>query len=196
MALSFGLYLLGKQVAERKRKMWEIFSTFFKIGLFTFGGGYAMIPLIEEQIVKEKGWLESAEFMELLSVSQGLPGAMAVNIANFIGYKKMGFKGLVMACLGTILPSFLIIIIIAVLFTRLPIMNYLQPVMDGMLPGIAVMIVFSAYKLGKNMPKKLLDWGLLVLGALALIVFKVNPIWVVISGVVLGIVRSVMPNVE
>lgn len=176
--------------------MWEIFSTFFKIGLFTFGGGYAMIPLIEEQIVKEKGWLESAEFMELLSVSQGLPGAMAVNIANFIGYKKMGFKGLVMACLGTILPSFLIIIIIAVLFTRLPIMNYLQPVMDGMLPGIAVMIVFSAYKLGKNMPKKLLDWGLLVLGALALIVFKVNPIWVVISGVVLGIVRSVMPNVE
>lgn len=176
--------------------MWEIFSTFFKIGMFTFGGGYAMIPLIEEQIVKEKGWLAPTEFMELLSVSQGLPGAMAVNIANFIGYKKMGFKGLVMACLGTVLPSFLIIIIIAVLFTRLPIMKYLQPVMDGMLPGIAVLIVFSAYKLGKNMPKKLLDWGLLIIGALALIVFKVSPIWVVLTGVVLGIVRSVMPNAE
>lgn len=176
--------------------MWEIFSTFFKIGLFTFGGGYAMIPLIEEQIVKEKKWLEANEFMELLSVSQGLPGAMAVNIANFIGYKKMGFKGLLMACLGTVLPSFLIIIIIAILFTRLPIMKYLQPVMDGMLPGIAVMIIFSAYKLGKNMPKKIMDWSLLILAALALIVFQVSPIWVVVTGVILGIVRSVMPNVE
>lgn len=176
--------------------MWEIFSTFFKIGMFTFGGGYAMIPLIEEQIVKEKEWLEPIEFMELLSVSQGLPGAMAVNIANFIGYKRMGFKGLVMACLGTVLPSFIIIITIAVLFTRLPIMKYLQPVMDGMLPGIAVLIVFSAYKLGKNMPKKIMDWSLLVIGALALIIFKVSPIWVIISGVALGIVRSVMPNVD
>lgn len=176
--------------------MWEIFITFFKIGLFTFGGGYAMIPLIEEQIVKEKGWLDPEEFMELLSISQGLPGAMAVNIANFIGFKRMGFKGLIMACLGTVLPSFLIIILIAVLFTRLPIMKYLQPVMDGMLPAIAVLIIFSAYKLGKNMPKKVLDWGLLLLGAVALILFHISPIWIILSGVVLGIVRSVMPNAE
>lgn len=176
--------------------MWEIFITFFKIGLFTFGGGYAMIPLIEEQIVKEKGWLDPEEFMELLSISQGLPGAMAVNIANFIGFKRMGFKGLMMACLGTVLPSFLIIILIAVLFTRLPVMKYLQPVMDGMLPAIAVLIVFSAYKLGKNMPKKVLDWGLLLLGAVALILFHISPIWIILSGVVLGIVRSVMPNAE
>ncbi len=176
--------------------MWEIFITFFKIGLFTFGGGYAMIPLIEEQIVKEKAWLEAEEFMELLSVSQGLPGAMAVNIANFIGYKRMGFKGLVMACLGTVLPSFLIIIVIAVLFTKLPIMKYLQPVMDGMLPAIAVLIVFSAYKLGKNMPKKVLDWSLLFIGTVALIIFHISPIWIVLSGVALGIVRSVISNAE
>ena len=176
--------------------MWEIFSTFFKIGMFTFGGGYAMIPLIEEQIVKEKGWLDTEEFMELLSVSQGLPGAMAVNIANFIGYKRLGFKGLVMACLGTVLPSFLIIIAIAALFTKLPIMKYLQPVMDGMLPAIAVMIIFSAYKLGKNMPKKIGDWGLMLIGVVALILFNVSPIWVVLSGVMLGILRSVIPHVE
>lgn len=176
--------------------MWEIFSTFFKIGLFTFGGGYAMIPLIEEKIVREKKWLDSESFIELLSISQGLPGAMAVNIANFIGYQRLGFKGLIMACLGTVMPSFLIIISIAVLFTKLPIMKYLQPVMDGMLPAIAVLIVYSAYKLGKNMPKKAFEWTLLAAGIVALVLFNVSPIWIVLIGILLGMARSVMTNAQ
>lgn len=175
--------------------MWEIFSTFFKIGLFTFGGGYAMIPLIEEQIVKEKGWLSTQEFLELLSVSQGLPGAMAVNLANFIGFKRLGFKGLVMACAGVVGPSFLIILTIAVLMSRLPIMSVLQPVMDGMLPAIAVMIIFSAYNLGSKLPKRWFDLALLVTGLVLLVVLGVSPIWVVLGGVVLGVLRSVTGHV-
>lgn len=171
--------------------MWEVFSTFFKIGLFTFGGGYAMIPLIEEQVVKEKAWLSTEEFMELLSVSQGLPGAMAVNIANFIGYKRLGMKGLLMACLGTVMPSFLIILTIAALITHLPIMDYLQPVMDGMLPAIAVMIIFSAYKLGSRLPRRWSDMALLAVGLILLVFLGVSPIWVVLGGVALGILKGV-----
>lgn len=175
--------------------MWDIFKTFFKIGMFTFGGGYAMIPLIEEQVVKEKQWLDTKEFLELLSISQGLPGAMAVNIANFIGFKRLGFAGLLMACLGTVLPSFIIILTIAAGMRVFPIMTYLQPVMDGMLPAIAVMIIFSAYKLGSNLPKKWSDWTLFVVGLGLLIGLGVSPIWVVLGGVTIGILRSVMGHV-
>lgn len=171
--------------------MWRLFTTFFKIGMFTFGGGYAMIPLIEEAVVKEKKWLSATEFMELLSVSQGLPGAMAINLANFIGYKIMGMRGLAMACLGTVMPSFLIIIAIAVLINYFPVMGILQPVMDGMLPAIAVLIVFSAYNLGKKLPKKAAEWILFIASLTAMLLFGVSPIWVVLMGVFIGLVRGV-----
>lgn len=170
--------------------MWEIFKTFFKIGMFTFGGGYAMIPLIEEQVVKEKQWINEVEFLELLSVAQGLPGAMAINLANFIGFKIKGYRGLAMACLGTVMPSFLIILTIAVLMSGFPIMTYLQPAMDGMLPAIAVLIVYSALKLGKKTPKTVFN-GILFVGALvALLIFKISPIWVVLTGVLIGILKG------
>lgn len=170
--------------------MWSIFKTFFKIGMFTFGGGYAMIPLIEEAVVKEKEWITAGEFMELLSVSQGLPGAMAINLANFIGYKIKGMRGLAMACLGTVMPSFLIIISIAMLINYFPIMSILQPVMDGMLPAIAVLIVFSAYNLGKKLPKKVAEWVLFSASLVAMVLFGVSPIWVVVLGVFIGLLRG------
>lgn len=170
--------------------MWTIFKTFFKIGLFTFGGGYAMIPLIEEAVVREKQWISAEEFMELLSISQGLPGAMAINLSNFIGFKVMGKRGLAMACLGTVMPSFLIIITIAILITQYPVMAILQPFMDGMLPGIAVLIIFSAYNLGKKLSKKWMEWLLFGASLIALVVFNLSPIWVVLSGVVIGIARG------
>lgn len=170
--------------------MWEIFKTFFKIGMFTFGGGYAMIPLIEEQVVKEKQWINEVEFLELLSVAQGLPGAMAINLANFIGFKIKGYRGLAMACLGTVMPSFLIILTIAMLMTGFPIMTVLQPAMDGMLPAIAVLIIYSALKLSKKTPKNMLN-GILFFGALvALLWFKISPIWVVLTGVVIGVIKG------
>lgn len=172
--------------------MWEIFKTFFKIGMFTFGGGYAMIPLIEEQVVREKQWLSEVEFLELLSVSQGLPGAMAINLSNFIGYKIKGYRGLAMACLGTTMPSFLIILCIAMLMGGFPIMETLQPAMDGMLPAIAVLIVFSAYNLGKKTAKTAFNISLFLIALAALQIGHISPIWVVLTGVVIGVVKGQM----
>lgn len=174
--------------------MWEIFKTFFKIGLFTFGGGYAMIPLIEEQVVKEKQWIDEKTFIELLSVAQGLPGAMAINLANFIGFKINGYRGLIMACLGTVMPSFLIILSIAILMAGFPIMTVLQPAMDGMLPAIAVLIIYSAIKLGKKTPRNLSNVLLFVGALIALLWFKVSPIWVVLSGVLVGVIKGELEN--
>ena len=89
------------------------FLTFFKIGLFTFGGGYAMIPLIEAEIVNRKNWISKEDFLVLLAVAQSCPGVFAINISVFIGYRLRGVKGCLLCALGTALPSFIIILLIA-----------------------------------------------------------------------------------
>ena len=94
------------------------FATFFKIGLFTIGGGYAMVPLIEEEVVNKKKWISQEDFIDLLAVSQSVPGVFAVNFSIFIGYKLRRFPGALALALGAILPSFLIILAIALFFHR------------------------------------------------------------------------------
>ena len=95
---------------------WESFKTFFKIGIFTLGGGYAMIPLIEEEVVNRHRWVEKEEMLDLIAIAQSCPGVFAINIAIFIGYKLNKVRGALATTLGTALPSFLIILIIAMFF--------------------------------------------------------------------------------
>ena len=95
----------------------RLFATFMKIGAFTFGGGWAMISLIEREVVDKNRWIERDEFLDLLAISQSLPGILAVNISVSVGDKLRGFKGSLAAALGTILPSFLIILLIAIFLT-------------------------------------------------------------------------------
>lgn len=95
----------------------EAFSIFFKIGAFTIGGGYAMVPLIENEIVTKRNWIAKEDFIDLLAISQSAPGILAVNISIFIGYRLRGIRGSIITALGTILPSFLIILAIALFST-------------------------------------------------------------------------------
>ena len=94
-------------------KLLKMFFSFFKIGAFTFGGGYAMIPLIEEEVVNKNKWIEKEEFMDMLVISQSFPGALAINCSTFIGYKLGGMIGGIIAILGVTLPSFIIILFVA-----------------------------------------------------------------------------------
>lgn len=96
---------------------WQIFISFFKIGSFTLGGGYAMIPLIQQEVVDKKGWLKESEFVEMMAIAQSAPGPIALNTAIFVGYKARGIKGVIFSSLGTILPSFIVILLIAIIFT-------------------------------------------------------------------------------
>ena len=98
--------------------MWELLKTFFQIGLFTIGGGYAMIPLIEQKVVDEKHWVGHDELLDLIAVAQSCPGIFAVNISIFIGNKRLGNKGAFISALGTCLPSFLCILLIALIFQQ------------------------------------------------------------------------------
>lgn len=122
---------------------WELFSTFFKIGAFTFGGGWAMISIIEREIVDKHHWIEREDFLDLLAISQSLPGILAVNIATSVGDKIKGGKGSVMASFGTILPSFLIILAFAIFLTPETIKNnkVISAIFMGIRPAVVALII-------------------------------------------------------
>ena len=102
------------------QRLRTIFASFFKIGLFTFGGGYAMLPLIEQELIAKRGWIEHKEFLDLLTLAQSVPGPIAINTSVFVGYKMRGLKGAVAALLGSVLPSFVIVLAIALTVCRHP----------------------------------------------------------------------------
>ncbi|MCM1522762.1 MAG: chromate transporter [Muribaculaceae bacterium] len=122
---------------------WQMFLSFFKIGAFTFGGGWAMISIIEKEIVDKRGWIARQEFLDLLAVAQSLPGILAVNISVAVGDKLRGMKGAVASALGTILPSFMIILAIAIFLTPDLIKNNetLAAIFRGVRPAVVALIV-------------------------------------------------------
>ncbi|MEZ3559047.1 MAG: chromate transporter [Duncaniella sp.] len=121
----------------------QLFTTFFKIGAFTFGGGWAMLSLIEKEIVDKRGWIDRTEYLDLIAVSQSLPGILAVNVSVAVGDKLRGMKGAVTASLGTILPSFMIILCIAIFLTPDLIKENetLSAVFKGIRPAVVALIV-------------------------------------------------------
>lgn len=126
-----------------KRIYWDLFSTFFKIGLFTFGGGWAMLSLIEREVVDRHHWIEREEFLDLLAVAQSMPGILAVNISTVIGDRLRGLRGSLSAAAGTILPSFVIILAIAMFLTPDTIKNNeaLSRIFKGIRPAVVALIV-------------------------------------------------------
>ena len=101
---------------------WELFLVFFRIGAFTFGGGYAMLPLIQNAVVDKKKWLSDKEFIDMLAIAQSMPGPIALNTAIFVGNKREGVKGSVFSSLGIILPSFITILLVVIVFTQFPLL--------------------------------------------------------------------------
>lgn len=128
---------------EKKDISWQLFSSFFKIGAFTFGGGWAMISIIEREIVDRHHWIERNDFLDLLAVAQSLPGILAVNIATAVGDKLRGVRGSAIASIGTILPSFLIILAIAIFLTPDVIKEnkVISSIFMGIRPAVTALIV-------------------------------------------------------
>ena len=128
---------------KRIQTLWRVFFTFLKIGAFTFGGGWAMISIIEREIVARHHWIEREEFLKLLAIAQSLPGILAVNIAASVGDKIRGFKGSAVAALGTILPSFIIILIIAIFLTPAFIKSNqtVSSIFMGIRPAVVALII-------------------------------------------------------
>ena len=129
---------------------WNSFRTFFRIGLFTIGGGYAMIPLIEADVVDKNRWVSREDFLDLMAIAQSCPGIFAVNMSIFIGYKLKGVPGSVVCALGTILPSFLIILGIALFFQQFRDNETVQSIFKGIRPAVVALIAAPTFKMGKS----------------------------------------------
>lgn len=166
------------------RALFEIFWSFLKIGAFTFGGGYAMIPLIQHEVINNRSWLSKEEFVELLTIAQAAPGPIALNTAVFVGYKYRGYWGAVSAVLGVVVPSFTIILFVAIFFASMRDNRWVDAAFKGMRPAVVALIVAPIVGLAKG-----LHWVLIaVAAATALLVwyFGFSPIWVLIVGAIGG----------
>ena len=170
------------------KKSLELFLSIFKIGTFTFGGGYAMIPLIEEEVVVNKGWISKEEFLDILVVSQSLPGALAVNTSVILGYKIGGFIGAMVALLAVILPSFLIILIIAVFFMKFRDNYYVNAAFKGITAAVPMLVLIGAISLSKGLEKNIRTLITIIVGIIALAFFNIHPVLVIIISGLYGVI--------
>lgn len=160
--------------------MWDLFKTFFHIGLFTFGGGYAMIPLIESKVVDEKRWIDREMLLDLIALAQSCPGIFAVNIGIFIGYKVKKTRGALVCALATSLPSFLIILTIALFFQHFRENEFVDRIFHGLRPAVVALIAVPIFKMGKRANITLNTIWIPALAALAIWQFGLSPIYVIL----------------
>lgn len=158
----------------------EAFGIFFKIGAFTIGGGYAMVPLIENEIVTKRKWITKDDFINLLAISQSAPGILAVNISIFIGYKLKGIPGSIITALGTILPSFIIILAIALFFHNFQDNVIVERIFKGIRPAVVALIAAPTFSMAKSARISRYNIWIPVVSALLIWLLGFSPIWIII----------------
>lgn len=162
--------------------LWDMFLTFFKIGAFTFGGGYAMIPIIQEEVVEKKKWINDEEFMDAIAVAQASPGPVAVNTSIYCGYKLKGFIGALICTMGTVLPSFIIILIIAKFFYQFRSNPIIDKVFMGIRPAVVALILSSVYKMWIKSKFGYDKLVVAIVTVLIIVFMDISPIWLIVAG--------------
>jgi chromate transporter len=170
------------------KKYFEMFYSFFKIGAFTLGGGYAMIPLIEKEVVDKKQWIDRDDFLDMLALAQSAPGPIAINTAVFVGYKMAGIPGMIFTVFGSVLPSFLIILLIASFFVDFKDNALVERAFKGIRPAVVALIAAPVIRMGKSakINKKTI---IIPIAVAALVAFaKITAVIIIIGAALLGIV--------
>lgn len=184
----------------------QLFLSFLQIGLFSFGGGYAAMPLIQGQVVTLHGWLTMSEFTDLITISQMTPGPIAVNSATFVGLKIAGIPGAIVATAGCILPSCIIVTILAKLYLKYRTMDLLQGVLQSLRPAVVAMIASAGILILKNafwgsgetISLTGTEWSMVVIFGISVLLLrktKMNPIWVMVLAGVLKVGISAAANI-
>ena len=162
----------------------QLFTIFFKIGAFTLGGGYAMIPLIEREIVVKKKWIDPKEFLDTLALAQSAPGVIAINTAIIVGYKIKGVKGSLVASLGTALPSFVIILLIAMVFFDVRENEWVERIFKGIRPAVVALIAVAVWNMAKTAK---ISWktAFIPIGVVLFIWgLGISPAWVILAAII------------
>ena len=166
----------------------QLFWAFYKIGAFTFGSGYAMIPMIEKEVVDKRKWFEKDEFYDQFALASSAPGPFALNTAVFVGYKLKGWWGSLAAVFGAVLPSFIIILVIAIYLTDFRDNRYVEAAFKGIRPAVIALIAVPFINMLKKLP-----WYFMLLGvAVAAVIcyLGVSPIWFILAGAAIGLVLT------
>ena len=176
----------------RWRRLLELFGVFFKIGLFTFGGGYAMISLIGHEIGERRRWIGPDELTEVFAIAESTPGPIAVNCATYVGYRREGVAGGVWATLGVVMPSFIIIYAISLFFERFMALSVVANAFRGIQVAVAFLILRAGLRLAVRLPRRGFELG--VCAAAALLVLAINAlgwrfstVWLILCGGVAGL---------
>ena len=164
---------------EKKVSLWQIFAVFAKIGAFTIGGGYAMIPIIQDEMAR-RGWISEDELPDIVALSQSAPGVMAVNISIFAGYRLRGVKGSIAATLGSITPSFFFILAIAMLFTSFKDNSWVIKAFKGIRPVVISLIAVPMLNMAKKCCKAWWAWALAIAALLLVAFLNVSPIYIIL----------------
>ncbi len=178
---------------DKKSKISRIstlFLTFLKIGAFTFGGGYAMIPLIEKEVVDNKKWISGQDILDIIAIAESTPGPIAINSATFIGYRVAGFWGSFFSTLGVVLPSFLIISAISFVLRQFESLKVVKYAFMGIRAGVLALIVKALVNMYKKCPKGIITYIVAVLSFAVTIFTDVNLVFVIIGCAIFGLVSS------
>ena len=166
----------------------KFFVEFFRVGLFTLGGGYAMIPIIEAEVCDKWKWISKEEFLDLIAIAQSCPGVFAINISIFIGYKLRGTKGAFAAALGTALPSFVIILMLAMFFKKAQDNPVIASIFRGVRPAVVALIAVPTFNLAKSAGINMANLWIPVGSAMLIWLLGVNPVIIIIAAAVCGFV--------
>ena len=177
---------------ENFRKALKLFIVFFKIGAFTFGGGYAMVPIIQSEVAEKRGWIKNEDILDILAISESTPGPIAINSATFVGYQVAGVFGSVMATLGVVLPSLIIISVVSYFFKQFLEFKIVKYAFMGIRAGVLALIVKAAKNMMKACPKNWVAYVILALAFILTAVFDVNVFVVIIGSAVAGLISSLV----
>ena len=177
---------------KRTQNLISLFLIFMKIGLFTFGGGYAMIPLIQRETVDNKKWISDKDILDIVAIAESTPGPIAINAATFIGYRVGGFLGAMAATVGVVLPSFTIIAAISYVLAAFQNVVWIQYAFNGIRAGVLALIVKALWSMYKQSPKGVFSY-LIMFGAFAVTAFlPVNVVFVILLCAAAGILQTLI----
>ena len=172
----------------------QLFTAFFKIGLFTFGGGMSMLPMLQRELVESKKWLTEEEILNYFAIGQCTPGIIAVNVATFCGYKRAGLSGAIMSTIGIVCPSWIVITLIAGSISRFSDIIWIQRAMKGVYVAVAALLARAVFTFGKKIITDFVTAGIAVGAFLAMSVWNVSGILIVLVAGIIGFCAQIIRN--
>ena len=177
---------------NKMRTVWKLFYIFFKIGAFTFGGGYAMIPLIQKEVVENNKWITDEDILDIIAIAESTPGPIAINSATFVGFKIAGFWGAAAATFGVVLPSFVIISLISFILDKFQEVKAVKYAFFGIRAGVLALLLKALWTMYSKCPKGLLAYILMAASFLVAAFVDISVLWIILGCAVTGIVVSLV----